>query len=186
MSITGDNTHGSTANYGTIAGSVGNTYHFHYGLSEDSPIRCLRALFASLGQGREPTQVRNSLRTCKGETTEGSLDWFLKHERYTEWLNGDSGVLSVFGGPGKGKSMIALHVLDVLERPTESPKTAPSKQIWHFYDTQASIAHATSSNMIKSLIFQLLRAYDDLFQYILPEFEIQGEAMFHDSMFETQ
>jgi hypothetical protein len=123
--------------------------------------------------------VRKFLRTCKGETTEGSLDWFLKTERYTKWLNGDSNLLWVYGGSGKGKSMIALHVLDVLER-------AEGEPIWHFYDTQASVAHATGGNMIRSLIYQLLRIYDNLFQYILPELNIQCEALFDDSMFETQ
>jgi hypothetical protein len=78
MSITGNNTHGSTANYGTITGPVGNTNRAQYGTREDMKMSCLRALFASLGQAREPMQVRNFLRTCKGETTEGSLDWFLK------------------------------------------------------------------------------------------------------------
>jgi hypothetical protein len=85
----------------------------------------------------------------------------------------------VYGGSGKGKSMIALHVLDVLER-------AEGEPIWHFYDTQASVAHATGGNMIRSLIYQLLRIYDNLFQYILPELNIQCEALFDDSMFETQ
>ena len=121
----------------------------HHSVKEENPRRC-----------------ESFYEHAKGETTEGSLDWFLKHKQYTEWLNRDSGVFRVFGGLRKGKSMIALHVLDVLERHTESPKfpfTAPSKPIWHFYDTQASVAHATSSNMIKSFIFQLLRAYDDLF-----------------------
>jgi hypothetical protein len=93
MSITVDNTHGSTANYGTIAGPVENTNHFYYGSSEDLKLMCLRALLASLGQGREPTQARRFLRTCKGETTEGNLEWFLKAERYTECLNSGSNLL---------------------------------------------------------------------------------------------
>jgi hypothetical protein len=185
MSVTGNNTHGSKANYGTITGPVGNTNHFHYGTREDMKTSCLRALFASLGQPREPMQVRKFLRTCKGETTEGSLDWLLETDQYTEWLDGDPSLLWVFGGPGKGKSMIALHILDVLERTKIDSKTAASTPIWHFYDTQAGIAHVTSGNMVRGLIYQLLRTYDDLFEHILPEFEIQCEDLLHDSMFET-
>jgi hypothetical protein len=86
----------------------------------------------------------------------------------------------------KGKSMIALHVLDVLERTKGDSKTAVITPLWHFYDTQACLAHTTGGNTIRSLIYQLLRRYDDLFEYILPEFEIQREDLLHDSMFETQ
>jgi hypothetical protein len=82
--------------------------------------------------------------------------------------------------------MIALHVLDVLERTKGDSKTAVITPIWHFYDTQACLAYTTGGNMIRSLIYQLLRRYDDLFEYILPEFEIQREDLLHDSMFETQ
>jgi hypothetical protein len=53
---------------------------------------------------------------------EGTCDWIEQHTSYQEWLSSTSKPLCVIGGPGKGKTLLAVHVSLALETASRNEK----------------------------------------------------------------
>jgi hypothetical protein len=64
---------------------------------------CRKALFVT-----DPAADRQSLIDKKGLRVTGTCQWMQDNEIYKTWLYGDPGLLWVFGGPGKGKTMLSI------------------------------------------------------------------------------
>ncbi|KAF1737862.1 Vegetative incompatibility protein HET-E-1 [Beauveria bassiana] len=63
-----------------------------------------------------PDVDRKSLIALKGRRVDGTCEWVTKHTHYQEWL-ADTGqpLLRISGGPGKGKTMLAIYITEVLQ-----------------------------------------------------------------------
>ncbi|RAH63890.1 natch and ankyrin domain protein [Aspergillus aculeatinus CBS 121060] len=63
-----------------------------------------------------PEVDRKSLIVLKGRRADGTCKWLPQHPRYREWLsNPNQPLLWISGGPGKGKTMLAIYITEVLE-----------------------------------------------------------------------
>ncbi|RAH45696.1 uncharacterized protein BO95DRAFT_453201 [Aspergillus brunneoviolaceus CBS 621.78] len=63
-----------------------------------------------------PEVDRKSLLVLKGRRADGTCKWLPQHPRYREWLsNPNQPLLWISGGPGKGKTMLAIYITEVLE-----------------------------------------------------------------------
>lgn len=49
----------------------------------------------------------------------GTSEWILNEKSYMEWVESEQSVLWLLGGPGAGKSVIAVQIIDVLSRRKE-------------------------------------------------------------------
>lgn len=97
--------HGGTSNVLYSAG-VQNIYGGRCLESYDLDLEFRRQLLVT-----DPTIDRINLIDCKGETVAGTCDWIFQARDYKKWLNDDTQrLLWVWGGPGKGKTMLAIFL----------------------------------------------------------------------------
>ncbi|KAK2592059.1 hypothetical protein QQS21_010238 [Conoideocrella luteorostrata] len=63
-----------------------------------------------------PDVDRKSLIALKGRRVDGTCEWVTKHHHYRDWLADMSRpLLRISGGPGKGKTMLAIYLTQVLQ-----------------------------------------------------------------------
>lgn len=68
-----------------------------------------------------PDVDRKSLIALKGRRVDGTCEWVTKHHHYQEWLaDRVQPLLWVSGGPGKGKTMLAIYITEVLQPSIEA------------------------------------------------------------------
>jgi nucleoside phosphorylase len=63
-----------------------------------------------------PEVDRKSLVALKGRRVDGTCEWLIQHPHYQEWLaDANRPLLWISGGPGKGKTMLAIYITEVLQ-----------------------------------------------------------------------
>ncbi|KAH8423977.1 uncharacterized protein LDX57_001733 [Aspergillus melleus] len=63
-----------------------------------------------------PEVDRKSLIVLKGRRADGTCEWLMQNPRYQEWLaDKTQPLLWISGGPGKGKTMLAIYITEVLQ-----------------------------------------------------------------------
>jgi SpoVK/Ycf46/Vps4 family AAA+-type ATPase len=88
----------------------------------------------------------------KDKLLEGSCSWVLKNAAYIEWINSNcSKVLWIHGKPGKGKTMIAISLIESLH----SNISNSSLGAYIFCDNTIDKRNTTLAVM-KSLLYQIL------------------------------
>lgn len=71
----------------------------------------------------DPTVGRSNLSVEKGDRVSGTCEWILHDPQYLVWVASTSSSLWLSGGPGKGKTMIAMHVTEVLQRRVQASES---------------------------------------------------------------
>lgn len=91
----------------------------------------------------------------------GTHDWIVQHDKIRSWLKDDSngGFLWLQGSPGSGKTAIANRIVAFLQ------KVPDSVVVRHFCDPLTPTS-ASYDAILRSLLFQLVRANEDLVAYI--------------------
>lgn len=63
-----------------------------------------------------PEVDRKSLIALKGRRVDGTCEWLIQHPYYQDWLVDENlPLLWISGGPGKGKTMLAIYLTEVLQ-----------------------------------------------------------------------
>lgn len=110
----------------------------------------------------------------KAKLLEGSCSWVLKNAAYIEWINSNcSKVLLIHGKPGKGKTMIAISLIESLH----SNISNSSLGAYIFCDNTIDKRNTTLAVM-KSLLYQILSQQPGLLKLLLRDFEIQKARLF--------
>ncbi|GAB1725527.1 hypothetical protein NU195Hw_Modified_11t1 [Hortaea werneckii] len=73
--------------------------------------RCRDALFLS-----DPEIDRARLISEKGKRVDGTCEWIRKDKAYKTWRSGDTNLLWINGGPGKGKTILSIFLTQELQR----------------------------------------------------------------------
>ncbi len=141
---------------------------------------CLAALFQTLRV--DPRDDRHKLIARKGSRTNGTCEWIKSNEIYRLWLRSRSQLLWISGGPGKGKTMLSIFLMEELERIT---KESPDAVLLEYFCDNKDDRRNTADGIIRGLLFQLLILRPKLFHHILPVFKIQKESLFTASSFES-
>jgi len=139
--------------------------------------KCLAALFLT-----NPRDDRAQLVSIKGSRVEGTCEWIQSNTLYESWLRSHSQLLWLSGGPGKGKTMLSVFLVEELERTVNDSQNTLLLQ--YFCDNKDEKRN-TAVTVIRGLIFQLLQYRPKLFDHILPSYKIQKESLFNNSSFET-
>jgi hypothetical protein len=137
----------------------------------------LTALFLT-----DPRDDREKLIHIKGSRVDGTCEWIKSNKLYNSWLHARSQLLWLSGGPGKGKTMLSIFLVEELEQ--RAKKSQDALLVQYFCDNRDEKKN-TAVAIIRGLIFQLLRGRSKLFDYILLDFKIQRESLFSSSSFEA-
>jgi len=177
----GDNTHGSTLNQGYIVtgdGShIGNVNHFHTATQEDSKKQsCMKDLLAALGN--DPDDYRLMLEDRKGPKTLGTCEWVSKTTAYKSWFTKSPNLLWISGDAGKGKTMLALHLVSTLK--SDSSAT----HVVHFFCSRDQ-GRNNGVSILRGLIYQLLSQRPSLFGHILDDYDKHGVSLFDGRKFQA-
>lgn len=138
---------------------------------------CLTALFLT-----NPRDDRQGLTNEKGSRVDGTCEWIKTNRLYESWLRSRSQLLWIFGGPGKGKTMLSIFLAEELER--SAKKSQDTLFVQYFCDNNDEKRN-TAVAIVRGLISQLLSQRPKLFRHILPSFRTQQESLFANSSFES-
>lgn len=122
---------------------------------------CLSALFLT-----DPRDDRAKLINTKGLRVDGTCQWIKSHALYDSWLRSYSELLWLYGGPGKGKTMLSLFLAEELEETAISQ----TKLFLQYFCDNKDEKRNTAIAILKGLISQLLQLRPKLFDHILPTF----------------
>ncbi|RTE83479.1 hypothetical protein BHE90_001900 [Fusarium euwallaceae] len=118
--------------------------------------QCRNALFIS-----DPKIDRTTLISSKGQRAPGTCEWIRKNPHYQAWLAGESRLLWVSGGPGRGKTVLSLFLNEEVEKLCQG---TDDRLLFYFCQFQNE-KHNNAINVLRSLIYQIL------------EFSIEGPEM---------
>ncbi len=122
---------------------------------------CRKALFLS-----DPAIDRANLTTSKGIRVAGTCEWIKENERYQQWLEGKISLLWIWGGAGKGKTMLSVFLTEELE--------LNGPVVYYFCSSQDK-GRDNASAVLRSLLWQITIRFPDLAEQLLRIFK-SGET----------
>ncbi|CAG8176104.1 unnamed protein product [Penicillium salamii] len=97
--------------------------------------------------------VKSRLKESKDKLLPESFEWILRDEKYETWRDGDEVcLLWIKGGAGKGKTMIAIGLVEALHRFCNDKSSA----VTYFFCQNSDSELNTLEGMMKGLILQLI------------------------------
>ncbi|KAI9767544.1 MAG: hypothetical protein M1840_005581 [Geoglossum simile] len=128
-------------------------------------VECLQSLYVS---DYESHKNRNPARVA------GTCEWFLQHEKYKCWREGQaSGLLWVSANPGCGKSVLSSFLVDEL-RSAESQAMLPGT-VCHFFFKDDNDTQKSATLALCALLHQLFTAKSSLIKHAKMESEKKGQ-----------
>ncbi|KAJ4302951.1 hypothetical protein N0V90_001842 [Kalmusia sp. IMI 367209] len=115
-----------------------------------------------------PEVDRNSLIVLKGRKVTGTCEWLIQHPTFQEWLVGtDPPLLWISGGPGKGKTMLAIYITEVLQPVVDSAQDV----LLYYFCSNRDKNRNTAVTIMRGIIHQWLNFHPHLAQHIKNSFE---------------
>ncbi|KAF3918374.1 hypothetical protein ABW21_db0209450 [Orbilia brochopaga] len=127
------------------------------GQTKEERYKCLRGL-----GGTNPHDDKIRIQRSKDELLVESLAWIFSVPSFQEWLSGEprKPILWLSGGPGKGKTMMSIAIIDFLEdRQANADNTGDSMAISYFFCQAADNRLNESVNILKGLLYRLIDRY---------------------------
>ena len=115
----------------------------------------------------DPKIDRASLISQKGQRAPGTCEWLLQNDIYRSWLQGNIHLLCIYGGPGKGKTMISIFLSEKLER---FAKDFDTLAIFYFCKNDDR-SRNTAAAILRSLLWQITQRYPVLTKHLLQWFD---------------
>jgi ankyrin repeat protein len=114
---------------------------------------CRGALFLT-----DPEVDRATLITAKGTRVSGTCEWISEDPSYRQWLEGTIPLLWICGGPGKGKTMLTVFLVEALEQ---------IKSVIFYFCTAEDERRNNASAVLRSLLWQITKTFPDLAEHFL-------------------
>lgn len=135
----------------------------------------LRALYSGVTEAQSDY---DSTVTVAGSRIPGSCEWILKNEKYVACLAGnESRLLCLHGAPGIGKTMISLFLVDTLKK---RAKHSGVELLAYFLCDAKDHRRRTATQVLRSLLVQLLQQQASLFKHIKYPFSQRGDDLVGD------
>ncbi|KAI4622086.1 hypothetical protein J4E83_004825 [Alternaria metachromatica] len=131
--------------------------------------KCTKALWVT-----DPDIDRDYVVNTKGSPVSGTCDWIWQDRTFSDWLNGSSPrTLWIAGGPGKGKTMISVHVTGLLEE-----RCNVHNQVFaYFFCDHRDTNRNSACAILRTLIYQIIEQKRSLHSKIFPYFQEDRRAM---------
>ncbi|KAM5356537.1 hypothetical protein ACJ41O_003183 [Fusarium nematophilum] len=135
---------------------------------ENDEANFLNAMFVT-----DPRDDRSAMITAKGRRVEGTCTWITETLAYRSWLSTsvDPRGLLIQGGPGKGKSMIAIFLTEQLEALAQPSTT---ETVIYFFCDNRDLKRNSAAAVLRGLIWQLCRLRPNLMQHGVAEVKSRG------------
>jgi ankyrin repeat protein len=118
-----------------------------------------KALFVT-----DPSADRHSLIDKKGLRVAGTCEWIERNETYKAWLAGDPSLLWIFGGPGKGKTMLSIYLTQQFEQ-------LHGTEVIYFFCSSEHLARSTATGILRTLLWQMVAIRPGLTKLISSYFD---------------
>ena len=119
--------------------------------------KCRNALFLTF-----PEDDRASLISAKGKRVGGTCEWIRENATYKSWLQGDKPLLWIYGGPGKGKTMLSIFLTQELE--------SNRKVIYSFCSSNDEKRNSAAA-ILRGLLWQITAICPKLTEQLLQYFD---------------
>jgi hypothetical protein len=86
------------------------------------------------------------------------------NETYKTWLDGDPGLLWIFGGPGKGKTMLSIYLTQQLEQRQNADTV-------YFFCSSEHATRNTATTVVRTLLWQIMVKRPDLAHLVTRHFD---------------
>ncbi|UKZ59269.1 uncharacterized protein TrAtP1_000587 [Trichoderma atroviride] len=115
-----------------------------------------------------PEVDRKSLIALKGRRVDGTCEWLIQHSSYQRWLaDANLPLLWISGGPGKGKTMLAIYITEVLEPNVD----AHGDVLLYYFCSNRDKNRNTALTIMRGIIHQWIGRRPHLAQYVKNSFE---------------
>jgi ankyrin repeat domain-containing protein 50 len=115
-----------------------------------------------------PEVDRSSLVALKGRRVDGTCEWLKEHSRYQEWLDGvDPPLLWISGGPGKGKTMLAIYITEELQPVAE----ASHGVLLYYFCSNRDKNRNTTLTIMRGVLHQWLSFHPELAHHMRTYFD---------------
>ncbi|KAH6608120.1 hypothetical protein Trco_004433 [Trichoderma cornu-damae] len=115
-----------------------------------------------------PEVDRKSLITLKGRRVDGTCEWLIQHPSYQGWLaDSNLPLLWISGGPGKGKTMLAIYITEVLQPMVDAEKGV----LLYYFCSNRDKNRNTALTIMRGIIHQWIDRHPRLAQCVKNSFE---------------
>ncbi|KAG4417000.1 hypothetical protein IFR04_009841 [Cadophora malorum] len=115
-----------------------------------------------------PNVDRKSLIALKGRRVDGTCEWLIQHPHYQDWLEDANGpVLWISGGPGKGKTMLAIYITEVLQPVVD----AADNVLLYYFCSNRDKNRNTALTIMRGIIHQWIDLHPHLAKEIKSSFD---------------
>ncbi|RFU80617.1 natch and ankyrin domain [Trichoderma arundinaceum] len=115
-----------------------------------------------------PEVDRKSLITLKGRRVDGTCEWLVQHPSYRGWLADASlPLLWISGGPGKGKTMLAIYITEVLQPIVDADQDV----LLYYFCSNRDKNRNTALTIMRGIIHQWIDRHPHLAQHVKNAFE---------------
>ncbi|KAI9857989.1 MAG: hypothetical protein M1813_007959 [Trichoglossum hirsutum] len=139
--------------------------------------RCLHALFVT-----DPTDDRAKYISFRGQPVARTCTWITENQTYKTWmdLQTKSELIWITGGPGTGKTMLSIFLTEELEK----MRSTGAILLYYFCENRDGKRN-NAVNVLRGLVYSLIRQRPNLIKCLLPDFEVQEEALFGPNSIEA-
>lgn len=127
-----------------------------------------QALFVS-----DPSVDRATLVTSKGKRAENTCEWIKENGKFQGWLHGDTTLLWIHGGPGKGKTMLSIFLTEELEKIASKEKNT---ELLFYFCVNGNEKQNNAVVILKSLVHQIITKRPEKTKHILSHFDTPEKA----------
>ncbi|KAI9730863.1 MAG: hypothetical protein M1834_005581 [Cirrosporium novae-zelandiae] len=100
----------------------------------------------------------------------GTCEWFVRHSRYREWLNGPaSNLLWVTADPGCGKSVLSKFLINSYK--SERQKDTSNTSICYFFFKDDSDENKSAAHALCAILHQLFEQNPALLKHAMPHYK---------------
>jgi nucleoside phosphorylase len=115
-----------------------------------------------------PNVDRKSLIALKGRRVDGTCEWLIQHPHYQEWLaDTKDPLLWISGGPGKGKTMLAIYITEMLQPVVD----AADNVLLYYFCSNRDKNRNTALTIMRGILHQWVDLHPHLAREIKSSFE---------------
>ena len=117
----------------------------------------------------------------KGGLYKASSSWILTHPDYNGWRHGDTRLLWIKGGAGKGKTMLLVGITKDLRPQTRLDNPGAGSFLSFFFCQKTDNRLNNAVSILKGLIYLLLVQDSSLVSYVKDDYNRMGREIFDAS-----